>query len=144
MSVKRLPLSVYWAVAVLGAGCVPAWTQSQGTGAISGIVVDGESGDGVRKAIVTLTLEGTPRQWATARTDGEGHFAFEGLPAGTYTLRATKGNEGGAIYGATHVHELGRSLTLAGGETRGGITLRFLHGATISGRVLWRSMVRIS
>lgn len=137
MSVKRLPLSVYWAATVFWAAIVvPAEAgQSQGTGAISGTVVDGESGDAVRKAIVTLTLEGTPRQWAAERTDGEGHFAFYGLPAGTYTLRASKGNDGRAAYGANSLRELGGSLTLAEGGKRAGITLRFLHGATVSGRV---------
>lgn len=131
MSVKRLARAVFWA-----AFCVPAaWAQPQGTGAISGRVVDGESGDGVRKAIVTLTLEGTPKQWATGRTDGDGHFVFADLPAGTYMLDAIKGREGRAVYGANSVRELGRSLTLADGEKRAGITLKFLHGATISGRV---------
>ncbi len=131
MSVKRLFGVVFWASI-----CAPAaWTQSQGTGAISGTVVDGDSGDGIRKAIVTLALEGTPRQWATERTDGDGHFAFEGLPAGTYTLRASKGNQGTAVYGANSVRELGGSLALSDGEKRGGIVLRFLRAATISGRV---------
>lgn len=131
MSVKRLLQVAFWAVIFVSA----ARAQSQGTGAISGTVVDGESGDGVRKAIVTLTLEGTPRQWATERTGGDGYFTFQGLPAGTYTLDATKGNEGRAVYGANSVHERRRSLTLAGGEKRTGIALRFLRGATISGRV---------
>jgi Carboxypeptidase regulatory-like domain len=131
MSVKSLAGVVFGAAIFAGA----AWTQSQGSGAISGTVVDGESGDGVRKVIVTLTLEGTPKQWATVRTDGDGRFAFDGLPAGTYTLGAAKGSEGRAVYGANSVRELGRSLTLADGEKRAGITLKFLRGATISGRV---------
>lgn len=131
MSVKSLYGVAFWAVTFVPA----AWAQTRGTGAISGTVVDGESGDGVRKAIVTLTIEGTPRQWATERTDGDGHFTFRDLPAGTYALEANKGNEGRALYGANSVRQLGRSLTLADGEKRGGITLRFLHSATISGRV---------
>jgi protocatechuate 3,4-dioxygenase beta subunit len=136
MSVKRRVWPFFWRVVLRAAICVPAaWAQSQGTGSISGTVLDGESGDGVRKAIVTLTLEGTPRQWATERTDVDGHFTFAGLPAGTYALEANKGNEGRAIYGAKSVRELGRSLTLAEGEKRSGITLKFLRGATISGRV---------
>jgi hypothetical protein len=129
MSVKRLSLALFLAVLFVPA----AWAQSQGTGAISGTVVDA-GGDGVRKAIVRLTLDATPRQWATQRTDGEGHFAFDALPAGSYTLTASKGNEGRAEYGANRLRELGRSLALADGEIRAGLTLRFLRGATISGR----------
>lgn len=113
-----------------------AFAQPLGTSSISGTVVDGESGEGVRKAIVTLTLEGTPRRWATARTDGSGHFQFEGLPAGKYDLRATKTSEGTAIYGANSFRELGGVITLGDGETRGAVTLRFLRGASISGQVL--------
>ena len=122
---------------VVCAGLFLASTLAQplGTGAISGIVVDSESAGPVRKAVVTLTLEGTPRRWATVRTDGSGRFQFTGLPAGRYDLRATKVNEGTATYGANHLQELGDVITLGDGETRGAITLRFLHSASISGHV---------
>ena len=102
---------------------------------ISGTVVDGESGDAVRKAVVTLSLPGPPRRWATTRTDGSGRFQFDGLPAGKYDLRATKASEGTAIYGANHLRELGDTITLDDGETRANIMLRFLHSASISGHV---------
>jgi uncharacterized surface anchored protein len=131
MPVKRL-LSIVFCTCVF---LTVAGTQPLGTGVISGTAVDGESGDPVRKAIVTLTLEGSPRRWATARTDGSGRFQFEGLPAGKYDLRATKTPEGTAIYGANSLRELSDLITLGDGETRGAITLRFLHAASISGHV---------
>src|SRR6202050_1890145 len=111
MTLKTLPSMVLCA----GVFLVVAFAQPLGTASISGTVVDGESGEGIRKAVVTLTLEGTPRRWATARTDGSGHFQFEGLPAGKYDLRATKA-EGTAIYGAKSVRELGDAITLADGQ----------------------------
>jgi len=43
---------------------------------ISGIVVDASSGDPIHKAIVTVTWHGTPRSWATTRTDSSGTFRF--------------------------------------------------------------------
>lgn len=112
-----------------------ACSQPAGTSAISGLVIDSESGGAVRKAIVTLTLQSTPRQWATARTDGSGRFQFDHLPAGKYDLRATKANEGTAVYGARSVRELGDFLILADGESLGPITLRLLRSATVSGHV---------
>ena len=112
-----------------------AFAQPLGNGVISGKVVDGESGDPIRKAVVTLTLQGTPRRWATERTDGSGVFRFEGLPAAKYELRAVKASEGAASYGVNHLRELGDLITLRDGETRGGITLRFLRSASISGHV---------
>jgi hypothetical protein len=114
---------------------IAAFAQPLGKGVISGTVVDGESGDAIRKAVVTLSLPGPPRRWATTRTDGSGRFQFDGLPAGKYDLRATKASEGTAIYGANHLRELGDTITLDDGETRGNITLRFLHSASISGHV---------
>ncbi len=122
---------------VLGANIflVGAWTQPLGKGVISGTTVDGESGEPIRKAVVTLTIEGTPHRWATARTDGSGRFQFEGLPAGKYDLRATKANEGTAIYGANSLRELGDLVTLGDAEIRGALTLKFLRSASISGHV---------
>ena len=119
----------------VGIFLLAAFAQPLGKGVISGIVVDAESGDPVRKANVTLTLEGTPRRWATARTDSSGRFTFEGLPAGKYDLSASKGNEGRAIHGASSLRELGDLITLADGESLGVIKLRLIHPASISGHV---------
>lgn len=131
MAVKRLCSTVFCA----GILFVSASAQPLGTGVISGTVVEAESGEAIRKAIVTLTLEGTPRRWATARTDGSGHFQFDGLPAAKYDLRAIKA-EGTAIYGAKSARELGDAITLGDGESRSGITLKFFHAASIGGRVI--------
>jgi protocatechuate 3,4-dioxygenase beta subunit len=111
-----------------------AFAQTPDTGVISGSVVEASNNVPVRKAIVTLTWQGTPRSWATSRTDSSGQFKFEGLPPGKYDLRATKPGDGTAIYGAASVRELGELITLHDGETRAGVRLRFLRSATISGR----------
>jgi len=115
---------------------VVASAQPVGQGAVSGVVLEASSGDPVRKAIVTLTWQGTPPSWATVRTDGSGQFKFEGLPAGRYTLRATKAGVGTATYGAGGLRELGEFLMLDEGENRAGVKLRFIRTSTISGRVL--------
>jgi hypothetical protein len=99
-------------------------------------VVDAASGDAVRKAVVTITWQGTPRAWATTRTDGSGRFRFEGLPVGKFDLRAAKAGIGTAVYGGKGVQELGEFVTLADGETREEVTLRFIHSGSIAGRVL--------
>jgi Carboxypeptidase regulatory-like domain len=130
------------ALAFIGVACASAifsaiaFAQPAGTGVISGIVLEASNDEPVRKAIVTLTWQGAPRSWATSRTDSSGQFRFEGLPPGKYDLRATKAGVGTAIYGASSVRELGELITLEDGEIRGGVKLRFLHSATISGRVL--------
>lgn len=121
---------------LLSVVCVNTFAQPAGRGVISGTVVDAATGDPVRKAIVTVTWHGTPRSWATMRTDGSGKFSFEGLPAGKYDLVANKPGLGRAIYGAASVRELGDLLTLGDGEIHGDIKLRFLRSASISGRVV--------
>ncbi|HTB10677.1 MAG TPA: carboxypeptidase regulatory-like domain-containing protein [Bryobacteraceae bacterium] len=116
--------------------CVNLFAQPAGRGVISGTVVEAASGDAVRKAVVTVSWHGTPRSWATTRTDGSGRFSFEELPAGKYDLRATKTGLGTATYGANSIRELGDVITLGEGETHGDIKLRFLRSATISGTVV--------
>jgi hypothetical protein len=117
-------------------GALTAHSALAWAGVISGTVVDATKNEPVRKAIVTLTWQGTPRSWATSQTDSSGEFRFEGLPPGTYELRAAKANAGTSIYGAFSAHELGELISLEDGETRAGVKLRFLRWATISGRVL--------
>jgi hypothetical protein len=118
---------------IIGTG---VFAQPIGRGVISGTVVEASSGDPVRKAVVTVTWQGTPRSWATTRSDGSGRFIFEGLPAGKYTLRATKAGLGTAAYGANSVRELGDTITLGDGETRADLKLRFVRSGSISGRVV--------
>ena len=96
---------------------------------------DASTPEPVRKAVVTVTWHGTPRSWATTRTDGSGRFKFDGLPAGVYDLRANKPGIGIAIYGANSSRETGENITLADAETREGLKLRFIRTASISGRV---------
>jgi hypothetical protein len=131
MAIRKFISMVLLGVALLAA----AFGQPLGKGRISGSVLEGEIGEAVRKAVVTLTLQGTPRRWATTRTDSAGHFQFEGLPAGKYDLRAAKGTEGTAINGANSVRELGTLINLGDGETLAGLKLRFLRAASVSGQV---------
>jgi protocatechuate 3,4-dioxygenase beta subunit len=116
--------------------CAPTFAQPSGHGVISGAVVDASTNDPVRKAVVTATWQGTPRSWATTRTDGSGRFVFEGLPAGKYNLTATKAGLGTATYGASSTRELGDLVTLGDGETCANLKLRFMRAGSVSGRVL--------
>ena len=109
--------------------------QQPGHGSISGTVVEASNSQPIRKVIVTLTLEATPRTWATTRTDDSGRFTFQQLPAGKYTPSAAKTGSGSATYGANSVREVGEVISLIDGETRAGLTLRFIHPGEISGRV---------
>ena len=112
-----------------------AMSQPSGHGIISGTVIDAASGDPVRKAVVTVTWQGTPRSWATAQTDGSGNFKFDGLRPGKYDLRARKQASARRFTAPPAGRELGDFVKLDEGETVSGLKLRFLHFATISGHI---------
>ena len=113
-----------------------AFGQAAGQGVVSGTVIEASSGEPVRKAIVTLTLQGEPRRWATARSDASGQFPFSDLPPGKYDLRAAKSGLGTATYGAGGAGEIGELLSLDQGETHGGVKLLFIRSGKIAGHVL--------
>lgn len=100
-----------------------AVSQPANRGVIAGSVIEASDNQPVHKAIVTLTLQETPKMWATARSDADGRFKFDSLPAGTYDLRAAKIDVGTAIHGANTPHEAGELISLADGETRAGLPI---------------------
>ena len=119
----------------IAAAATIAFGQVAGRGVISGTVIEATSGEPVRKAIVTLTLEGEPKRWATTRRDGSGQFSFVGLPAGKYDLRARKQGLGAATYGATGAGQIGEIISLKEREARVGVNLLFNRFGWIAGRV---------
>jgi hypothetical protein len=131
----RISSAMRCALAIAVAASV-AFGQAIGQGVVSGTVIEASNGEPIRKAIVTLTLQGEPRRWATARTDASGQFTFAGLPPGKYDLRATKQGLGTATYGAGGAGEIGELISLDQGETRGGVKLLFIRSGKIAGHVL--------
>ena len=106
---------------------------SSSTAVLSGVLItDGAAASPVRRAMIRLSSSAgmSPR---LAGTDVDGRFAFHGLPAGTYTLSATKPGFVTAFHGS---HRAGRGpgvpIAIAGGA-RVEVTLRMLPGASISG-----------
>jgi hypothetical protein len=120
--------------------------QPVGTGAIAGVVT--VSGMPARRARVTLNSTGAPtgpdvRLGAqTAATDDAGRFTFENLPAGRYTLSASKPGHIGGSYGQRLPGRPGTPIHLGDGQKlqasfqiwRGGVitgTLLDEHGEAI-------------
>src|SRR5690606_37479173 len=60
-----------------------------GTARLQGVVVGGEAGQPLRRAIVRISGEGI-REGRVTTTDAEGRWELAELPAGRYTLMASK------------------------------------------------------
>jgi protocatechuate 3,4-dioxygenase beta subunit len=106
-----------------------------GTGVVAGTVVtEGAQPRGVRRAVVTLN-SGDPFVARTTITDDAGRFIFANVPAGRYTINATKRSWTSGSYGAKAIGRPGRPLQLGAGE-RAAVTIKISPGGVISGTIL--------
>jgi hypothetical protein len=85
---------------------------------------------------VRITLDGSQGNPPTAVTDTRGAFELTDLPAGTYTITATRAGFLTVQYGQRRQRERGRRIEIRAGDTVEGIDFALVKGAVISGRVL--------
>jgi hypothetical protein len=105
----------------------------RGTASVSGrVVIAGESAQPARRAIVSM--EGNGQHLGHhAITDDEGRFRIERLPAGKYTLAASRPGFVTIPYGAARPGFTGKTLVLTEGEHVEGLDLVLMRGAVITG-----------
>ena len=130
-------------VLMVAPGLTTAWSVQaprdgafrEGRGSISGVVVAAEGGAPVARATVTLgsgTLAGF-----TVVSDAEGRFTFDRLPAGQFTLTASKPSFVTLPYGQTEPGRgSGLPIALKDGERLTGVQWALPRAASITGRVL--------
>jgi protocatechuate 3,4-dioxygenase beta subunit len=104
------------------------------TASISGRVLAADSGRPAKRASVLAS--GGGRQARGATTDDQGRFRVTGLPAGTYTVTASKSGFVDAIFGQRRPLQPGTPVQIADGQEVSGIDLRLTRGSVITGRVL--------
>jgi hypothetical protein len=104
----------------------------RGTGLITGRVVD-PAGAPIGSAIVGL---GGAMPATRVLADADGRFFFSDLPAGRFTLDASKPGWIGGGFGLRWWGGATVPIDLATGERRGGLTITMWRYAVISGRVL--------
>jgi hypothetical protein len=108
-----------------------------GSAIVSGAVISDEAKPApIRRARVTIRSEGDA--WS-ATTDDDGRFVVRGLPAGRYTLEATKPAWLATSYGAARAGRPGTPVVIAGGARVEGLTIRMSRGAVIAGTITDRS-----
>jgi len=112
----------------------PAATTAAGTGRISGRVVAGDTGRPIKRARVFISaneLQGGRGML----TDDSGAFEFTSLPAGRYTINASKSGFIQLSYGQRRPLQAGTPLQLLEGQQLKGVDFALPKGGVISGRV---------
>ena len=105
-----------------------------GTGRISGRVLSTDSAGPLRRAQVRLTAPEIGVK--TALTDAEGRFEFRDLPAGRFSLNASKSGYVNVQYGQTRPFETGRPIELADKQVLEKADIGMPRGSVISGRIV--------
>ena len=106
-----------------------------GSAAVTGTVIaDDEPRAPLRRAGLTLTRNGIEDIRSTT-TDDQGRYVFDQLPAGSYTLVASKGAYLSMAYGAPKAGMPGSPVVLADGETFTAKPIALWRGAVIAGRL---------
>jgi protocatechuate 3,4-dioxygenase beta subunit len=106
-----------------------------GTGRLRGRVVGGDTGMPLRRAIVRLSGQDF-REGRMASTDEEGRWELKDLPAGRYTLSASKGGYVQLSYGQRRPFEQGRPIELGDGQTLENVNFNLPRGSVIAGRIV--------
>jgi len=109
-------------------------TPAASSGHVTGRVLAADSGRPIRRARVFLTAPEMPGGRG-ALTDDNGVFDFADLPAGRYTLSASKNGFIGLSYGQRRPLQAGTPLQLLDGQQLRGVDFALPRGGVISGRV---------
>jgi hypothetical protein len=106
-----------------------------GTASLSGAVVTGDgAAQPVRRAIVAISGPALPIGRSTI-TDEEGRFAFEGLPAGRYSVTASRRAFLTSAFGATRPGGPGTPAQLGEGARASNIVIAMPKGAVLTGAI---------
>jgi protocatechuate 3,4-dioxygenase beta subunit len=105
-----------------------------GTGRIRGRVVAGETGSPIRRAQVRIS--GPDIGAKAAMTDADGRYEFRDLPAGRFSLTATKSGYVTVQYGQTRPFEQGRQIELSDKQVLDKADISLPRGSVISGRIV--------
>jgi len=114
--------------------------QKPPTAALRGRVFAADSGQPLRKAQVRLLsadmAAGGARENRLATTDVDGKYEFTALPAGRFTLTATKGGYVSLGYGQTRPFEPGRPIDVLDAQVLDRVDFTLPRGGVITGRLV--------
>ena len=109
-------------------------SQKAGTARLTGRVLAADTGKPLRRAIVRASVPGT-REPRWMWTDSDGRWRLDHLPAGRYTLAASKSGYLSLRYGQLRPFEPGKVLELADGQVLEKIDVSLPKAGVIAGRI---------
>ena len=106
----------------------------RGTAVIRGQIVAADNGAPIRRAQVRVNAPDV-RESRVATTDQQGRFEIKELPAGRYTMTASKGGFVSLQYGQRRPSESGMPIELGDGQTIEKIAIALPRGSVLGGRI---------
>ena len=106
----------------------------RGTSIIRGQIVAADNGAPIRRAQVRINAPDV-RESRVATTDQQGRFEIKELPAGRYTMTASKGGFVSLQYGQRRPSESGTPIELGEGQTLEKIAIALPRGSVLGGRI---------
>jgi hypothetical protein len=144
MSVTMIAAAVAWTTVGAQVVALPQGAEAlqfpnvrqtkTGTGRIKGRLLTADTGAPVRRAQVRLT--GTDILPRVMTTDNDGGFEFRDLPAGRFTLNASKSGYVSVGYGQTRPFQAPRPIELGEGQVLEKVEIYMPRGSAIAGRIV--------
>jgi carboxypeptidase family protein len=106
-----------------------------GKAILRGHVVAADTGQPLRKAQVRV-MAPDMRENRMTTTDADGRYEFKELPAGRYTVSASKGSYVALQYGQLRPFEPGKPIEILEAQTVEKVDFALPHGGVITGRIL--------
>jgi hypothetical protein len=108
-----------------------------GAASIRGRVIAAETGDGIRRAEIriTISVQGSQPFQQMTTTDAEGRYEFLKLPAGGYIVSASRRGYVTLQFGQRQPFEAGKTLNLGPEEAANDVSFALPRGGVIAGRV---------
>lgn len=99
-----------------------------------GQIVAADNGAPIRRAQIRISAPDV-REQRVATTDAQGRFEIKELPAGRYTMTASKGGFVALQYGQRRPTESGTPIELGDGQTIDKLTIALPRGSVLGGRI---------
>jgi hypothetical protein len=110
-------------------------TPATGTAKIRGLIVAADDSRPLRRVVVRV-MAPELREPRSVSTDLSGRYEIADLPAGRYTVTATRAGFVTISHGQTRPNEMGRPIEVSDGQTVERINFSLPRGAAITGRIL--------